>query len=320
MVAKNKNPSGALKKNRYAKQPARAPRREQRTPRMSEDDMVLRQHWAMASDPCGAVLAQSAYRGQAGITSRFTQSITLNSGTNTNFLYAANPAALASTYSTVPTTSGGNVYVYGTGIAGQSFVAANASTCRIVGFCVSVEYLGSELARSGKLYTGIVPTDTIAGGATYSVDNVKTILVDSCRTPDHQLEAKWFPGVHNEEYSQFDSLGETFIDANNMLIICGESLPPGCQILLRETVIVEWLPKVGLGYTAPVGVGGSNPVAAFERLHAMASKDPSFFAAFRHGAQILSRVAKKALGPTGYEVGRRAVNFAVKAAPVLLSL
>lgn len=321
MSANNKNSKKGKKNgkkgNRQRNVQARAGRQV-----YSGDSSVIQGHWEMLTDPCMSTLTESAYRGAAGIPSRFTRVVTVIGGAETCYMYIGNPTGLSFANSLALTSNSPITPVFSFGMAGKAFITANSAAFRVVGFCLTVEYIGTELNRSGKLYTGVLPAQTIAGGVATSIDKVKTLLTSSCRTPDYALESLWFPGVGNENYCDINSSADMFDDDKNLTVFIAENCPAGVQIQLRETVVVEWLPKPDMGFTAPKPAGGNNPVAAMERLHNAASHNP-IFSGFKEAAQIAGARYARQLGAGIVDiaagVGKSAFRGAMRAAPLLLT-
>lgn len=294
---------------------------------VSGDGSALQGHWKMLSDPCAATLAESSYRGTSGYTSRFSRTWTIASAGNNAYLYVGVPSALAAIEIPTNSTSAAIAPAYGGAMAGQAFVAANANNHRVIGYCLEIDYMGTELNRSGKLYTGTVPATFVEGGAWTTLDGIKSTLSNATRTPDHQLESKWFPGVGNERYAKYNDLNESFADDNSALVFIAEAMPDGVQLQFRETIVIEWLPKPALGFTLPSTLQGHNPVGAYEKLHSVASKDPSFFHSFKEGASKRATSYAYSAGRGFVDLaagslralGARAVRTAVtRAAPMLL--
>jgi hypothetical protein len=314
------------KKNKNSKGQRSNKRRAQRTAIDMSGSSVLNNHWNMLRDPCSSAIGESAYRGAAGIPSRFTRTFAVNAPGSTAFYYVGNPAALAATNNPVATSATAFTPVYNQAGAGQTFIAANASAVRVIGYCLTVDYLGTELNRSGKLYTGCVPSKFVTGGVATTIDAIKSTLSDCTRTPDHSLESKWFPGVQNEEYALYSDIEMVFSSGNNSLVVLAENMPDGVQLEIKETIIVEWQPLTGLGFVAAPAVGGTNPVAAVERLHGLAHNDPSFFAAFRTGASTAASKYAHAAGRgfvdlaagTISTMGRGIARNAMRSLPLLL--
>lgn len=241
-------------------------------------------HWRMLSDPCFAPLSTSAYRGQAGIVSRFTSITTVSTGSDTGFLMAASPQAGAYTLAqftdpTIPTAA----FAYANPLPGQAFITNNAEAVRVVGFCVDVDYIGTELNRSGMIYGGVVLGDTIGQGASPTPDSIKQLLPNQVRTPDRQITQLWFPGVGNEAYGNNGAGSVAFAGGFNSLIIMAEGMPAGIQVRLRITTILEWLPLLGVGVSMPSPVAGYNAVGAYEKLHDIAAASNMFTHSFISG-------------------------------------
>lgn len=265
--------------------------------------MVLANHFRMIRDPCNATLSESAYPGRAGLTSRFTGINTYTAGADTAFLGLYNPAAFSLAYATLANSATSVAPVYGTPLVGQSYLLTNADSWRVVGFCLDIEYIGTELQRSGVIYGGILPGDAITAGTPTTVDTVKVLLPQETRTPDRPLQLFWFPGVDDQKYHDLVGISDTY----NMVCLCMENMPAGVQVRVRHTTIVEWLPKTVLGMSMPSPVGGSNPPAAYERLHDAARQSPGFVNSLAAGAYDRAQAY-------AYGIGQRGVDGIVGAA------
>lgn len=263
---------------------------------------VLENHWRMLHDPCYATLAESAYRGRAGIVSRFTGVNTYTAGAFTAAAFVFNPAATAGTQFAVAASNTPATPVYDQVMPGQAYLFTTAETWRVIGMCVDIDYVGTELNRSGMIYGGIVPANQVAAGVATTVDQIKVLLSNTTRTPDREIAQMWFPGVGNENYIG-ESTGVSFQDANNSLVLCFENMPTGLQVRLRVTTIYEWLPRVNTGIIMPSPVTGNNPPAAYEKLFEKARATPGFIDSFRQGASdTMNRAA--------YYAGSAGVNAA----------
>lgn len=283
-------------------------------------------HYMMLTDPCNSTLTESAYRGQAGIPSRFTRSWTVSSPGSSSYIYAFNPAAIGAFANAVINSATVTTPVETTQGPGFTFITTNAGAWRAVGYCLQVDYIGTELNRSGKLYTGCVSAQTVKYGVATTVNDLKVLFPNSVRTPDSQLESKWFPGVDNEEYGDRTVTTDSYDAGKNVLVFLAENMPDGVQLAFKEVLILEWTPLPGLGFVAPGSTAGYNPPAAYERLHAAASKDPSFVHSFSMSAsKRLGQYAHSAgsgfvdLGMMALRAGAKgAVRSAMRAAPLLL--
>jgi hypothetical protein len=300
---------------------------------VTPNDVTLINHWKMLSDPCNAFLTESAYRGQAGMTARFARTFTLSGGSTTNYVYIANPQACATDSAGVLTPSTSYTPTYGGSFAGAAFLTANASAFRVIGFCLEIDYIGTELDRQGKVYTGVLPASQFIAGVPTTIDQMKLLLPNSTRTPDGSLESKWFPGVENEEFNAGNSGAGAFSNGRNGLVFIAENMPNGIQLVLTETVIYEWLPYSGTGFIMPSAVGGHNPAAAYERLHAAANADPSFAKSFSmgfgHSLKSAAHEAGQRMGAAAWSLGGRALGalasaggakLARAATPLLLTM
>lgn len=288
---------------------------------------VLRGHWDMLKNPCFANLSESAYRGQSGFVQRFCNTRNLTTGSDTAFLAAYTPGACASMFNSAATSATTFTPVYSVKMPGQDWLTINASSFRCIGFCVDIEYVGTELARCGMIGSGTMTPATLAAGVLTNVDNVTPLFPNVCRLSDSTMTAKWFPGPGNERYGQLGTTGDLLFGNDvGALAIYGASLPAGLQLRLVETAIYEWVPRLALGLTTSSTTQGTNPPGAFEKLHDAASRDPSFTHSFAAGAShklgVLARHAGEAAVNVAWEgtkyLGRRAVRSAMSSAPLLL--
>lgn len=272
--------------------------------------LVATSHWNMVRDPCNATLAESAYPGRAGMVNRFTSIQTYSGVTGqTAFMAQYLPAGLAFTATAPATSATSFVQTFDQGMAGQTYVVGNSESYRVIGFCVNISYIGTELNRSGTIYGGILPASSIPAGAPHTVDAVKALLPNESRTPDRELELLWFPGTMDMDYAK--NTDDVFKDPHNILVIAAEGLPDGLSLRIRQTIIVEWLPKVALGMSMPPPVSGSNPPAFYESLHETASRSGLFTSAFEGAAQRGRQYA--------YYAGQRMVDASVGMAALTLS-
>lgn len=284
---------------------------------------ALTGHFQMLADPCNSTLAESAYRGQSGIPSRFTRSWTASGSADTAYFYQVNPADISAMTFSLANSAAAFTPVTNTLGAGRTFLTNNASSWRVIGYCLDVDYIGTELNRSGKLYTGIIPSSNIPAGVATAVDTLKVLFTNNTRTPDKPLQSKWFPGVTNEDYASAGN--STFINSNNSVCFLAENMPAGVSLSFKETIVLEWIPQPGLGFVTPNALSGTNPIATVERLHQAAKSSPSFVHSFTDAAshelvrygKVAGRYAVSA-GMQGLaSLGRSAMR---SAAPLLLTL
>lgn len=285
---------------------------------------VLTGHYQMLTDPCNATLTESAYRGQAGIPARFVRSWAITTGTETAYSYIANPADTGAMENKVAASNTAFTPSVNAQMAGYYFLLNNATSWRVMGYCLQIDYLGSELTRAGKLYTGCIPSSTITAGVATSADSIKMLLPDSVRTPDTQVESKWIPGVTNEDYANRSNTSLVYSNSNNSIAFIAENMPAGLQLAFKETMIVEWIPQAGLGFAVPAANSGTNPPAAYEQLHNATKRDPSFIHGFSQSAKHELSVMGNMAGKYAVRAGMQGLAYlgkqAYKAAPLLLTM
>lgn len=282
---------------------------------------VLSGHWRMLSDPCYANLSESAYRGQSGTTMRFTKIRNFVGTTETAFIAAYNPAAAAATATMLLNSAVPYPYSYATDMPGNVFLGTNASAFRCIGFCVDVEYVGTELARAGMIGSATLSCEVITNAvSTNTVDQLAPLIPNVTRTMDGTASCKWVPGASNEDYTKLgDPASVLYDNSKTSLVIYGIGLPAGVQIRLVETAIYEWLPLIGKEISMPAASAGTNPVGAFETLHNAARDDPSFAHSLRGSA--MAGFQNRAYGMAhnaGQALAGAAVSYGLDAAGRLL--
>lgn len=275
---------------------------------------VLMKHWQMLSDPCYSDLSESAYRGQSGIVQRFTKIRTFVGTTETAFIAVYNPAAAATSATALASSATPYTNTYASDMPGNTFLGPNTTGHRCIGFCVDVEYIGTELNRSGIIGSSTVNASLVKIGlAAQTVDLLAPLIPNVTRTMDGTSTCKWSPGVGNEEYVKMgDSADILYDDAKSCLVIYGANMPPGVQVRLVETIIYEWLPATTTGIAMPPLTSGTNPVGAFEVLHNAAHADPTFAHSLRtsFGGGLANR-ANAIAAQAGGALVNAAVNYGV---------
>lgn len=216
-----------------------------------EDVTRIARHVHMIVDPCNAELGPTAYRGTDGIVTRFRSNGNLTASVGkTGFIYVYYPA-----YNTVYTN-----YVNGADLAvtnlvggpGQSFLLASSDSQRAVAACTSLTYTGTELDRSGIIYSGVIPIACIQ--ATKTIDQLIMLLQKESRTGDSPMELKWSPSAVDEEYWTTGSVVPEAPGDRNCLVFIGlgfnaATTSPNHAIV--NTLITEWRPEAGLGLSTP---------------------------------------------------------------------
>jgi hypothetical protein len=217
----------------------------------AEDVTRITRHVNMIIDPCNAELGPTAYRGTDGIVTRFRSNGNLGpSAGKTGFIYVYYPA-----YNTVYTA-----YVNGADLAvtnlvggpGQSFLLASSDSQRAVAACTSLTYTGTELDRSGIIYSGVIPIACIQ--ATKTIDQLVMLLQHEGRTGCDPMELKWSPSAVDEEYWTTGSVVPEAPGDRNCLVFIGlgfnaATTSPNHAIV--NTLITEWRPEAGLGLSTP---------------------------------------------------------------------
>lgn len=223
-----------------------------RSPARSEDTTRLERHVRMIVDPCNAELGPTAYRGSDGIISRFrnVQNFSATVG-KTGFIFVFYPAynaiqAVAVNSSDVlafsPTNAG----------PGQAFLLASGASQRAVAACSVATYTGTELDRSGILYSGVVPIASL--GVAKRVDEFAMLLQHESRVSDTDLEVKWSPSAVEEQYWESGVATPSDGGDRNAIVIIGlgfNAATTSSNFSIVNTLIAEWRPEPGQGLSVP---------------------------------------------------------------------
>lgn len=214
----------------------------------AEDITRITRHVNMIMDPCNAELGPTAYSGADGIISRFrnVQTIGASAG-KTGFIFVFNPSYNAVSAVNV---NAADLYAFGStgGGPGQTFLLNSGATQRAVAACSAVSYTGTELDRSGILYSGVVPASAI--GANKRVDEIAMLLQHEHRVSDQLLEIKWSPQTIEEQYWESGATTPANSAERNVLVIIGLGLNPATtssNFSIVNTLIAEWQPEPGQG-------------------------------------------------------------------------
>lgn len=256
-------------------------------------------HAAMVADPCGAKLGKSAYRGRDGIVTRHKKIDSFTSD-NTAFLYVYYPAyngiwtvSVADAETALPTPN------WTTPGPGQAFLLNTAASQRCVGACVTYKYYGTELNRSGVIYTGNIPVSTLNG--TNTIKDICALLQNTEKMPDGG-EQKWIPTAIEEEYWLTGPTAPDNYADRNAIIVVGYGISNGIRMEITTTGIYEWLPDIGMGIAEPVS-NNSEAVGGFEQLRILLSKLPGFEVMM--GGGVLAKLAAEAAKVYGPSVAKR---------------
>lgn len=218
----------------------------------AEDVTRITRHVNMIVDPCNAELGPTAYRGSDGIISRFRNVQTIGpSGAKTGFAFIFYPAYNA-IMALNANSSDSLAFVPTTGGPGQSFLLASGSAQRAVGACTSISYTGTELDRSGILYTGVVPIAAL--GVSKTLAEIAMLLQHEQRVSDAMIEVKWSPSSIEEEYWESGTTTPSGSGDRNAIVVIGLGLNPATtssNFSLINTLIAEWRPEPGNGLSTP---------------------------------------------------------------------
>lgn len=213
-------------------------------------DQAALAHARMLCDPCGADLQPTVYPGDRGYINRFVRNNVLGSGaTDTSFIYIIKPGnALGSR--TVAASPGSNQTIaFGNGnFPGDAFFSTNAAKQRCAAFCTTIRPVAAPNTATGTIHFGIVSASSLLNSTALSAETAATYCTESVSSSQAlmaPLEIKWVPGSFDDRYCP---QGVTDDDSDrNVLLMVGIGFPVGSGVQIRETAIVEWSPKVGLG-------------------------------------------------------------------------
>lgn len=257
-MVNSKKYSKNLKKGRYGKKapnaavPMAMPNANRKRPNSAPQDVTrISRHVNMIVDPCNAELGPTAYRGADGIVTRFRSNGNLGaSAGKTGFIYVFYPA-----YNTVYTNyvnAGDLATTNLVGGPGQAFLLASSESQRAVAACTALSYAGTELDRSGVIYSGVIPISCIQ--ATKTIEQIIALLQHETRTGDRPIEVKWSPSAVDEEYWTTGSVVPESAGDRNCIVFIGmgfNAATTSPNHVVVNTLIAEWRPEAGLGLSTP---------------------------------------------------------------------
>lgn len=218
----------------------------------SEDLTRLKRHVTMVMDPCNAELGPTAYRGADGIVTRFRNVVQITPAVGKQgFFYvfypAYNSAQLVSVNPSDAVTWGANTVG-----PGQTFLLNNGESQRVVGACSALNYTGTELDRSGIIYSGVVPISAL--NVSKTVSDIIPILQHEHRVSENTIEVKFSPTASEEDYWNSGSAAPDQIGDHNAICIIGLGLSATTSaqnFSIINTLIAEWRPEPGFGLSTP---------------------------------------------------------------------
>lgn len=223
----------------------------------------------LLSDPCGADLASPCYGGSgSGYFARQVQTF-LPPANAVDYLYEFTPTSFNNTmfrygYSSTPGGALGTATImplYGL-VSGTS-----VGRRRCIAACVKVQYLGTELERSGLVSSIVLPgaeligDEVIAGAAT----DWSNSMNHTCRLGE-PYEYRWAPGEGDQEWlaNTYGDTKGTNSTLGNSLQILLRGIPPG-KVELHLTTCWEWVPaQEGAGIPWAPGAARAPPPVPFQ--------------------------------------------------------
>lgn len=136
---------------------------------------------------------------------------------------------------------------------GNAFLAANASGVRAIAACIQVNYMGSELDRSGVIAVGCGKLSTVT--PTITTANLRTLAQVVQRMPDAPVEYR-LPTTEGSELfrdpaSTINPGTEPTAQDLPALFWSATGVKAATGIRVRFVVVYEWIPKIGIGMTVP---------------------------------------------------------------------
>jgi len=247
-------------------------------------------------NPCASSLV-SPYGGEAGIVQRFTGDVSIGNATGTCGLIALYPnlnayggfAAAASNVATAVTTSPA---------VASSFMGSSVQKARVVAACC--ELIPSALSYNnitGDLAVGVIGSDVIAGGASYTVDAIYALLSERDVLEKKSYEVKWFPGTQDDLYGRLSGGSSLITSATggsgqNCIVIAWKGIPATTLINFRFTIVYEWVPQVAVGVATSAAPQMAQPWQ--NESAALHSYNPSWWTGFAHAVAGFSSNVRQA--------------------------
>lgn len=291
-MSKNSKQMVVYKSAPKAPKPKAGPMRRMKVASSAEIDR-LAGHIGMVADPCNGPITRTAYRGADGIVTRFKNvTSTTNTVGKSGFVHAFYPAynsiwAAGVNPSDTPVPNFASLAG-----PGQSFLLSNAQSQRVVGACVTINYRGTELDRSGVLYLGNLPVAALASG--FTVDQLAALCQHNVRVSDGAIDVKWNPSAAEEEYwdngaATPDSPGE-----RNVIVVIGQNFPSATALnfALTNTLVCEWRPNYGIGLVEPPPSSADVP-AGLERVRTALSSFGDWWVSAAHTSAVAIRTGTR---------------------------
>lgn len=249
-MAKKKMENGSAVKGKRAamRLVANSQRASLRNP-MNIDQAALA-HARLLADPCGADLEPTVFPGDRGYINRFVRnSVAGGSVGATSFIYIVKPGNALGHVSDNTSSSAGQLIAFGNGnFPGNSFFSTNAAKQRCAAFCATIRPIAAPNTATGTIHFGIVSAAALLNGATISADTAVGYCTESVSASQAlmaPLDVKWVPGSFDDRYCP---QGVTDDDSDrNVLLVVGTGFPSTSGVQIRETAVIEWSPKTGLG-------------------------------------------------------------------------
>lgn len=261
---------------------ARQPRRAARSPRQNQKknalnvgayrpliDQAAAKWLRLLSDPCGADLTSPCYGGSgSGYFARQVQTF-LPPANAVDYLFEFTPtvgnnAMYRFGYSDLPGGTLGNAGILPLfGLVSTAAVGRR----RCIAACIKVQYLGSELERSGLVSSVCVPGYELVGDE--AIQGTATDWSNSmnhCSRLGEAYEFRWAPGEGDQEWlanTYGDNKGTNPTVGNSLQVLL-RGVPKG-KVELHVTTCWEWVPsQEGTGVPWAPGAARAPPSVPFQ--------------------------------------------------------
>lgn len=234
-----------------------APKRRVRTKvRVSRG---LDPYQSLLANPCAASII-SPYGGERGVTERFVADVSSGGATFTSGVLFFSPCYNAFGGFTAALSNTSTLAATGPAVA-ANFFNSNVAKARPIAACM--ELIPSSLSITnitGELAMGVFDATTLAGGVSYTVDNIFALMNDREVIQKRDYELKWYPGSADYLYNQKTTGGALIAaepSSQNIVAIAWRGLPAGTLLSFRLTAVYEWTPVSGLGLAVTSAPGRS---------------------------------------------------------------
>jgi len=237
--------------------PSGKSKRSKRVPRMRTDaaTAALQRYLALLSDPCGADLTAPLYTGSGSGYFMRTRQIVPLPGNIVDGVLEITPTISVSLgsfarYSATATT-GGNLPATATFVTMSTQLTGISACYRPVAGCLKLMYTGSELSRSGLVFSSLLTepqlaTATAPGTGASSAATMSVAAQRIARLGEEAHEVRWVPNSNDENWTTSPTDANAPLDttapAAGSTIMMGFYGVPAGSITAEITFVWEWQP------------------------------------------------------------------------------